>query len=91
MTPKKSIKRVLTGQVVSNKMDKTAVVEVTRRVAHPLYKKYVKVTKKFHAHDESNACNIGDEVVIESTRPLSRLKRWRILEITKTSAAEAGV
>ncbi len=91
MATKTSIKRVLTGQVVSNKMDKTAVVKVTRRVAHPLYKKYVKVTKKFHAHDEGNICNIGDEVVIESIRPLSRLKRWRILEITKTSAAEAGV
>lgn len=91
MATKTSTRRVLTGQVVSNKMDKTAVVKVTRRVPHPLYKKYVKISKRFHVHDEGNICNIGDEVIIESTRPLSRLKRWRILEITRASTAEAGV
>ncbi|HHI96457.1 MAG TPA: 30S ribosomal protein S17 [Thermodesulfatator atlanticus] len=69
------------GTVVSDKMDKTVVVMVERLVLHPLYKKYVRRRKKFMAHDEDNACRIGDKVLIEETRPLSRHKRWRVREI----------
>lgn len=66
------------GFVVSDKMDKTVVVEITRRVKHPIYKKYIKRSKRFHVHDENNECRIGDQVRIKETRPLSRLKRWRL-------------
>ncbi len=70
-----------TGLVVSNKMDKSIVVEVLRRVRHPKYKKFVKRTSRFMAHDEKNDCNIGDTVRIMETRPLSRNKCWRLVEI----------
>ncbi|MEO0295538.1 MAG: 30S ribosomal protein S17, partial [candidate division WOR-3 bacterium] len=70
-----------TGIVVSDKMDKTVVVLVERRVRHPLYKKEIKKRKKFYAHDEKNECKIGDKVKIMETRPLSKLKRWRVVEI----------
>ncbi|RUM88425.1 MAG: 30S ribosomal protein S17 [Thermodesulfatator sp.] len=69
------------GTVVSNKMDKTVVVVVERLVQHPLYKKYIRRRKKFMAHDEGNVCEIGDRVLIEETRPLSRHKRWRVKKI----------
>ncbi|MCK6619269.1 MAG: 30S ribosomal protein S17 [Calditrichaceae bacterium] len=69
------------GVVVSDKMDKTVVVAVERRVKHPFYKKYIKLTSKFKAHDGENACQIGDKVKIMETRPLSKTKRWRIVEI----------
>lgn len=69
------------GIVVSDKMDKTAVVAVTDSVRHPLYKKIVRRTRRYYAHDEANAANVGDRVVIFETRPLSKLKRWRIAEI----------
>ena len=69
------------GLVVSDKMDKTAVVKVETLVEHPLYKKRIKRSKKFKAHDEANACAIGDKVKMMETRPLSRDKRWRIVEI----------
>ncbi len=68
------------GTVVSDKMQKTVVVEVERRYAHPLYGKQVTRTKKYHAHDENNDYHVGDTVRIEETRPLSKLKRWRVLE-----------
>ena len=71
------------GEVVSNKMDKTVVVKVTRRIAHPLYGKVIKKRTKFYAHDEKNACKIGDKVRIKETRPLSKKKRWRVTEIIK--------
>ncbi len=74
-------KRTLTGEVVSNKMDKTAVVEIRRLRQHPRYKKYTKYRKKFKAHDEHNSCEIGDTVKLAETRPLSGEKRWRVLEI----------
>jgi small subunit ribosomal protein S17 len=74
-----SHKRILQGRVTSNKAEKTIVVAVERQVMHPLYKKYFKSTKKFMAHDEENACNIGDVVRIKEHRPLSANKRW-ILE-----------
>lgn len=67
--------------VVSNKMDKSIVVAVKRKVKHPIYGKFVNKTKKYHAHDEKNECNIGDTVRIMETRPLSKLKRWRLIEI----------
>lgn len=69
------------GRVVSNKMDKTVVVAVDYRRPHPIYRKTVRMTNKFYAHDETNQCKAGDVVRIEETRPLSRLKRWRVVEI----------
>ncbi len=69
------------GSVVSDKMDKTIVVSVETRISHPLYKKYIKVTKKYKAHDENNECRVGDKVKITETRPLSKQKRWRVVEI----------
>ncbi|MCS7279615.1 MAG: 30S ribosomal protein S17 [Thermodesulfobacteriaceae bacterium] len=69
------------GMVVSDRMDKTVVVMVETLVKHPLYGKYIKRRKKYMAHDERNECKIGDKVLIEETRPLSRRKRWRVKEI----------
>ena len=74
-------RKVKIGKVISNKMDKTIVVAVEEHVKHPLYKKIIKRTVKFKAHDENNACNIGDRVQIMETRPLSKDKRWRVVEI----------
>ncbi len=74
-------RKVREGLVVSDKMDKTVVVAVETRKIHPLYKKAVKVTKKYKAHDVDNTCKVGDKVKISETRPLSREKRWRVLEI----------
>ena len=74
-------KKVMVGTVVSNKMDKTVVVMVERLKKHPLYKKTLRVRKKFKAHDEKNECNIGDIVEIMETRPLSKEKRWRVSKI----------
>jgi len=71
-------RKTLVGRVSSNKMDKTVVVAVERRYLHPLYKKYVTRTKRYYAHDQENGCNVGDLVRIIETRPLSRLKRWRV-------------
>ena len=73
-------RKVRIGRVVSNKMDKTIVVAVETFVSHPLYKKQVKRTTKFKAHDENNQSNIGDKVKIMETRPLSKHKRWRLVE-----------
>ncbi len=69
------------GKVVSNKMQKTIIVEVNRRLSHPKYKKYINKSKKYYAHDENNDCTIGDIVKIMETRPISNQKRWRLLEI----------
>ncbi|ADD40904.1 30S ribosomal protein S17 [Stackebrandtia nassauensis] len=74
-------RKVREGLVVSDKMNKTAVVEVEDRVKHPLYGKVLRRTKKYKAHDEENECGIGDRVQIMETRPLSKTKRWRIVEI----------
>ncbi len=73
----------MTGTVLTSKMDKTAVVEVTRRFAHPVYKKFVSKTKKYYADDPSNLTKPGDTVRIIESRQLSRLKRWRLVEVTK--------
>ena len=75
--------QVRTGTVVSDRMDKTVVVAVTNTVMHRLYHRYMKKTSKFYAHDENNECRVGDEVRIVSSRPLSRLKRWRVDEVLK--------
>jgi len=72
-------RRVLQGVVVSDKADKTVTVLVERRVMHPVYKKFIKRSKKYHAHDETNACAVGDKVRIEECRPISKSKTWRIL------------
>ena len=72
-------KRILEGVVVSDKMDKTIVVKVERRVQHPIYKKFIRRSKKYHAHDAANTTQVGDRVRIVETRPISRLKRWRVL------------
>ncbi|MEW6260556.1 MAG: 30S ribosomal protein S17 [Thermodesulfobacteriota bacterium] len=77
----RGMKRQITGTVVSNKMDKTIVVLVERLVKHPEYHKYIKRQAKFVAHDENNACGIGDRVLITESRPLSRTKRWRLSQI----------
>ena len=77
----RGIKRQLVGTVVSDKMEKTAVVQVERLVKHPLYKKYIRRRNKFAAHDNDNRCNIGDKVLITESRPISKLKRWRITDI----------
>ena len=74
------------GIVVSNKMDKTVVVVVSRLVKHPMYKKYVKRRAKYKAHDEQNRCAIGDRVVITETRPLSKDKRWRVRTIVEKAS-----
>lgn len=72
-------KRILQGTVVSNKGDKTVIVKVERRVRHPLVDKIIKRSKKYHAHDESNEIQVGDNVRIEECRPLSKLKTWRVV------------
>ncbi len=90
-------RKLLVGTVVSNKMKKTIVVEVTRKKAHPLYRRVISIRKKFYAHDEKNEAHIGDFVRLEETRPLSKLKRWTLKEILKKTAlvpeivADAGV
>ncbi|MDP3297788.1 MAG: 30S ribosomal protein S17 [Thermodesulfovibrionia bacterium] len=76
-------KKVYTGKVISDKMDKTVVVAVERLTRHPLYKKTIKKIAKFKAHDEENKCKAGDKVSIIESRPLSKDKRWRVLEIVE--------
>ncbi|MGI5969384.1 MAG: 30S ribosomal protein S17 [Lachnospiraceae bacterium] len=77
----RNLRKVRTGKVISNKMDKTIVVAVVDNVKHPLYNKIVKRTYKLKAHDENNECGIGDRVRVMETRPLSKTKRWRLVEI----------
>ena len=77
----RNLRKTRTGMVVSDKMDKTVVVAVIDSVRHPLYKKIVKRTVKFKAHDETNSCGVGDKVLIMETRPMSKDKRWRVAEI----------
>ena len=77
----RGMRKTRTGVVVSDKMDKTIVVKLSTRVKHPLYSKYINKTTKIKAHDENNECGIGDTVKVMETRPLSREKRWRLVEI----------
>jgi len=81
MSQTRGKRKVFVGVVVSDKMDKTVVVAVDRLVRHPLYKKVIRKTSKFYAHDENNECRVGDIVEIMETRPLSKLKRWRVVRI----------
>ena len=81
MTEERSLRKVRVGMVVSDKMDKTVVVAIEDNVKHPVYGKIIKRTLKVHAHDEKNECGVGDKVRIMETRPLSKTKRWRIVEI----------
>ena len=77
----RNLRKTRVGKVISNKMDKTIVVAIEYHVKHPLYKKIVKKTYKLKAHDENNECNIGDKVKVMETRPLSKDKRWRLVEV----------
>ena len=79
----RNLRKVMTGTVVSNKMDKTIVVAVEKSVKHPIYGKIVKRTYKLKAHDEENQCQIGDKVKVMETRPLSKDKRWRLVEVVE--------
>ncbi len=79
----RNLRKTRTGVVTSNKMQKTITVAVERKVKHPIYGKFVKKTTKFHAHDEKNECTIGDLVRIMETRPLSKTKRWRLVEVVE--------
>jgi len=76
-------RKTVTGTVVSDKMDKTVTVLVERRLRHPLYKKLVRKSRKYHAHDEKNECGMGDVVRLMESRPMSRTKRWRVVEIVQ--------
>ena len=79
----RNLRKTRTGVVSSNKMDKTIVVKVERKIKHPLYGKFLKKTTSFHAHDEKNECSIGDTVKIMESRPLSKTKRWRLVEVVE--------
>ena len=78
--------RLVTGKVVSNKMDKTITVMIERRVKHPVYGKYITRSSKIHAHDENNQCGIGDTVTVAETRPISKSKTWKLLEVVEAAA-----
>ena len=79
----RNLRKTRIGVVSSNKMDKTITVKVERKIKHPLYGKFLKKTTSFHAHDEKNECSIGDTVKIMESRPLSKTKRWRLVEIVE--------
>ena len=79
----RNLRKIRVGVVTSDKMDKTITVAVERKVKHPIYGKFVKKTTKFHAHDEKQECAIGDVVKIMETRPLSKTKRWRLVEVVE--------
>ncbi len=82
-TQARALRKTRVGDVISDKMDKTIVVKTITRVPHPLFGKIVKQVKKFHVHDEKNEAKVGDRVSIMETRPLSRLKRWRLVEVIR--------
>lgn len=84
-------RKVLLGEVVSDRMQKSITVQVERRVRHPMYERVVKRSKKYHAHDEHNQCRVGDQVRIVETRPLSKTKRWRLLRIVRRRAGAVVV
>jgi small subunit ribosomal protein S17 len=83
MEKTRGLRKTRVGRVISNKMDKTITVAVVRRLQHPVYKKFIKKTMKLKAHDEQNACQEGDLVKVMETRPVSKLKRWRLVEIVE--------
>ena len=90
MTTDTKLERTRTGTVVSNKMDKTIVVVVTRRLQHALYKKYITKTTRFKSHDPENKCSIGDVVVIKESRPISRDKTWVLVEIKQSASKQSA-
>lgn len=81
MSVERNLRKIRTGVVTSNKMTKTITVAVERKVKHPIYGKFVKKTTRFHAHDDKNECSIGDTVRIMETRPMSKTKRWRLVDV----------
>ena len=83
MTENRDVRKIRVGKVVSDKMDKTIVVAIEDNVRHPKYGKIIKRTVKIHAHDEKNECGVGDKVEVMETRPLSKTKRWRLVEIVE--------
>jgi len=89
-TKQPGMRKTVVGNVVSTKMNKTIVVEVERRKAHPLYRRVVRMTKKFYAHDENNTAHVGDVVRLEETRPLSKLKRWKLKNVLQKAKLVAG-
>ena len=80
----------LTGEIISNKMDKTVLVRVTKISEHPFYKKKIKKSKKYKAHDEAGICEVGDQVIIEETKPLSKTVRWRVVDVALKSKIKGG-
>lgn len=86
MEEQKSTKKTRLGTVVSNKMDKTVVVTIERLVPHPMYRKYISRRSKFKAHDAENLCQVGDRVLIEESRPLSKTKRWVVVKVVERAA-----
>lgn len=80
---KRNLRKTRVGVVISNKMDKTITIAIERKIPHPIYKKYFKKTTKLMVHDEKRECNIGDKVKVMETRPLSKNKRWRLVEIVE--------
>ena len=83
MTEERALRKTRVGIVVSSKMDKTVVIAIEDNVKHPIYGKIIKRTLKIHAHDEKNECGVGDKVAVMETRPLSKTKRWRLVEIVE--------
>ncbi len=83
MNEQKPTNRTLQGRVISDKMDKSITVQVERRVKHPLYGKFIRRSTKVHAHDENNECRIGDTVVVEQCRPISKTKKWRLVRVVE--------
>ena len=86
MSDQPTTNRTLQGRVISDRMDKTITVLVERRVKHPVYGKYMRRSTKVHAHDENNECRMGDVVVVEQSRPLSKSKSWRLLQVVERAA-----
>jgi len=86
MNEKTKVKRTLQGRIISNKMDKTIVVKVDRKVKHHLYGKYITRSTKIHAHDENNSCQIGDMVIVAETKPIAKTKSWQLVEIVEKAA-----
>jgi small subunit ribosomal protein S17 len=83
MSEENKLVRTLAGRVISDKMEKSAVVLVERRVQHPLYGKYIRRSTKLHIHDENNECKVGDTVTIQECRPISRTKSWKLVEVVE--------
>jgi len=86
MKQQKSVRKTRVGTVVSDKMDKTVVVAVERLITHPMYRKFVRKRNKFKAHDADNSCRVGDRVLIEESRPLSKEKRWVVVKVLQKTA-----